>query len=223
MRDMMLTSDLLDELATALSLAQGEIKDADKSSVNPHLKSKYADLAEVLQTARPVLSKHGLSVVQGVSYSDKQVHVKTRLLHKSGQFIEDMISIPIVKEDAQGVGSGTTYGRRYGFAAIVGMSQDDDDGESIKAGQRKPREGGSSTQTQGPENPTRQDLGPVAQAMIARFNTIAQGEPATNAEAGMKILTAEYASLTPVEQTQVLPAAKAARNRLEAAKPPARA
>lgn len=209
-RDMFFQSQELDQLATALSLAQGEIKDADKSSVNPHLKSKYADLAEVLQTVRPVLSKHGLSVVQGVSYSDKQVHVKTRLLHKSGQYIEDMISIPIQKEDAQGVGSGTTYGRRYGLAAMLGISQDDDDGESIKTakGKQEPR---SAPQNQVPENPASLVLGPIAKEMIAKFEQ-------ARTESQMKFLTTEYAVLTPVEQTQVLPAAKAARIRLEEAK-----
>lgn len=216
--DMMLTSPELDQLATALAAAQGEMKDAEKTSVNPHLKSKYADLAEVLQTARPVLSKHGLSLVQGVSYGDRQVHVKTRLLHKSGQYIEDMISIPVPKEDAQGVGTGTSYGRRYGATAIIGMSQDDDDGESIKAtAAKKPASTasanpGSQPQTQVPAT------SPIAQAMIAKFDTIAKGEPLTNAEAGMQRLTEEYASLTPSEQTQVLPAAKAARTRLEEAK-----
>lgn len=215
---LMFTSDAINELATSLAAAQGEIKDASKDSLNPHLKSKYADLAEVLQTARPTLSKHGLSVVQGVAFDNGQVHVTTRLLHKSGQFVESMISIPVAKADAQGVGAATTYGRRYGLAAMIGISQDDDDGESIKAPQRKPRESnagtGSTPQTQGPLNGRLLDPGPVAQAMIERFNSIqtSAGEPL------MKALTEEYASLTPVEQNQVLPAAKAARARLEGAK-----
>lgn len=201
---LMLTSENLDALATALSAAQGEIKDASKDSVNPHLKSKYADLAEVLQTARPILSKFGLALVQGVAYSVEggagQVHVTSRLLHKSGQWLESQISIPVVKQDAQGIGSATTYGRRYGASAIIGISQDDDDGESVKASQRVKRAEPGST----PQNLVPSD---IAKAMIGRFDAV-------RVEADMKVLTEEYASLTVSEQAQVLPAAKAARTRL---------
>jgi hypothetical protein len=216
----LLTSNDLDQLATALSAAQGEIKDADKNALNPHLKSKYADLAEVLQTVRPVLSAHGLAVVQGVAYDPGLVHVTTRLLHKSGQYIESTISIPIAKMDAQGVGMGTTYGRRYGLAAVIGISQDDDDGESVKAPVKRPKETGSSDKTQGPVL----DPGPVAVAMIARFDNVTKRGTTYTKESillwdtEMKTLTAEFVSLTPVEQAQVLPAAKAARIRLEEAK-----
>lgn len=204
----MITSDSLNELATALALAQGEIKDADKDSVNPHLKSKYADLASVLQAARPILSKNGLSLTQGVAFDSGAVHVTSRLLHKSGQWVESMISIPVAKADAQGIGSATTYGRRYGASAIIGISQDDDDGEAVKTPKKK--ETGTSSQYQVPSS--------VSQAMIARFNQVGTGT--IDDEATMKALTSEYPSLTPAEQAQVLPAAKAARTRLDGVKPP---
>lgn len=216
----LLTSDTLDKLATALSAAQGEIKDADKNALNPHLKSKYADLAEVLQTVRPVLAKHGLAVVQGVSYDPKLVHVTTRLLHSSGQYVESTVSIPIAKEDAQGVGAGTTYGRRYGLAAIIGISQDDDDGESIKSSSpKRSKESGSEVKTQGPADSAKTQVSAVADAMNMQFGTIGyKPEQLAEDEKAMRKLTAEYASLTPAEQTQVLPAAKAARARLEEVK-----
>jgi hypothetical protein len=35
---------------------------------NPHFKSKYADLAELLNTVRPVFSIHGLAIVQMPSF-----------------------------------------------------------------------------------------------------------------------------------------------------------
>ena len=37
----------------------------------------------------------------------------------------------MAKIDAQGVGSAITYGRRYGLAAMAGIAQKDDDGNSI--------------------------------------------------------------------------------------------
>ena len=49
-------TDSIAELAKALAKAQGEIENASKNAANPHFKSKYADLAEVLNTVRPVFS-----------------------------------------------------------------------------------------------------------------------------------------------------------------------
>ena len=48
-------SDSIASLAAALAKAQGEMENASKNSQNPHFKSKYADLAEILNTVRPVL------------------------------------------------------------------------------------------------------------------------------------------------------------------------
>ena len=123
-------SEQINELAGALALAQAELENATKSSNNPHFKSKYADLAEVLNTVRPVLAKHGLSFVQfpGYAHEPKVVAVETILMHKSGQFISGTVAAPVSKPDAQGVGSAITYCRRYSLAAVVGIAQEDDDG-----------------------------------------------------------------------------------------------
>jgi hypothetical protein len=123
-------SDEINELATALAKAQSEIENASKGSSNPHFKSKYADLAEVLNTVRPVLAAHGLSVAQFPSYADGVVSVETVLMHGSGQWLSGIISAPVSKMDAQGVGSATTYCRRYSLAAVAGIAQEDDDANS---------------------------------------------------------------------------------------------
>jgi hypothetical protein len=53
------------------------------------------------------------------------------LIHDSGQWIKSKIRIPLTnKKDAQEIGSACTYGRRYGLAAMVGLAQVDDDGNS---------------------------------------------------------------------------------------------
>lgn len=120
-------SEQINELATALASAQGEIENASKASNNPHFKSKYADLAEVLNTVRPVFAKHGLSISQFPSFEAGVVSVETILMHKSGQWLSGTISAPVSKQDAQGVGSATTYCRRYSLAAVAGIAQEDDD------------------------------------------------------------------------------------------------
>lgn len=118
------------ELFAALAKAQGEIENASKNAANPHFRSKYADLAEVLNTARPVLAKHGLSLIQAPGYDGSIASVTTILGHESGGYIEGTASCVPAKSDAQGIGSATTYLRRYAAAAMCGIAQEDDDGNA---------------------------------------------------------------------------------------------
>lgn len=139
---MLTHSDNLEALAPALAKFQGLVENASKDSSNPHFKSKYADLAEIINTAKAPLSECGLSLTQHpASYPDGGVIVvETLLLHSSGQWLKSELTVPCSKWDAQGVGSAITYGRRYGSAAVLGIAQEDDDGEGAvgrgtKAGQ----------------------------------------------------------------------------------------
>lgn len=118
------------ELFAALAAAQGEIENASKNAANPHFRSKYADLAEVLNTIRPVFSKHGLSLIQSPAYDGELAHVTTVLAHAGGGYIMTTASCVPAKSDAQGIGSATTYLRRYSAAAVAGIAQEDDDGNS---------------------------------------------------------------------------------------------
>jgi hypothetical protein len=58
------------------------------------------------------------------------LELDTRFLHSSGQWIEDTLAVPLAKVDAQGVGSATTYARRYALAAFAMIAPADDDGEA---------------------------------------------------------------------------------------------
>lgn len=51
-------------LHQALALAIAECNNPKKNAVNPHLKNQFADLKEVLATVKPILARHGLTVVQ---------------------------------------------------------------------------------------------------------------------------------------------------------------
>lgn len=127
-------SDALDQLAVALAKAQGQMEGATKDSTNPHFRSKYADLASVWEACREPLSKNGLSVLQPVSADGPRVTVTTLLLHTSGQFIGEALTLTATQDTPQAVGSAITYGRRYGLSALVGIAPEDDDGnEASKA------------------------------------------------------------------------------------------
>lgn len=127
-------SNEIKDLADALSKAQGELKDADFDKLNPHFKSKYASLASCLKEVRPVFSKYGLSIMQVPSSEGEKHYLNTIVMHSSGQFISDKLELLLSKKDMQGIGAAMTYARRQALSAMTGISSDeDDDGESIKA------------------------------------------------------------------------------------------
>ncbi len=123
-------SENINELAAALSKAQGEINPALKDSVNPFFKSKYADLSSIWNACKEALTKHQLSVLQTMDVRDGQLILITTLAHASGQWIRSILPILSAKQDAQGIGSAITYMRRYSLAALVGVTTEDDDGNA---------------------------------------------------------------------------------------------
>ena len=123
-------SNATPDLFAALALAQGEVENASKSSNNPHFRSKYADLAEVLNTVRPVFAKHGLSIMQATAFDGALVRVSTLIGHKGGGLVVSEAACVPAKTDAQGIGAATTYLRRYSLAAMGGIAQEDDDGNT---------------------------------------------------------------------------------------------
>jgi hypothetical protein len=124
----------LDALAGALAKAQGEIEGAVKDKSNPAFRSKYADLGAVWDAVRDPLSKNGLAIVQFPRRTATGVAVKTMLLHTSGQWISGEMEVPCAKQDAHGVGSATTYARRFSLSAVVGVAPVDDDGNGAVQG-----------------------------------------------------------------------------------------
>lgn len=123
-------SEQINELATALSKAQGEIDGAKKDSKGNY--GKFADLASVFEAIKAPFLKHGLSIVQTTDVSADGIMLTTTLLHSSGQWIEGYYPINPLKNDPQGIGSAMSYGRRYALSAIAGISQIDDDGEAAQ-------------------------------------------------------------------------------------------
>ena len=164
-------SEQLNELAAALSKAQGQIEGAKKDSANPFFKSKYADLASVWEACRKPLTDNGLSIIQCPEESENGIAIETTLLHSSGQWKSSRYSMPVSKVDAQAVGSAITYGRRYALAAMVGVAPEDDDGNAAAKG--KPEEKTKPPEKQKsealPEYPNKQFKENTA-GWIARIN-----------------------------------------------------
>ena len=125
------SSATVKELATALAIVQGQLTFAKKDSKNPFFKSNYADLESVWDACRELLSANGLAIMQFPGdYVDGNMTLTTVMTHSSGEWVAQNMSLPVSKPDAQGAGSAITYMRRYALAAIVGVVQADDDGNS---------------------------------------------------------------------------------------------
>jgi hypothetical protein len=135
----MKTSPEINELAAALSKAQGEFENAKKDSENPFFNSHYADLAACIDVARRPLSANTLAVVQSPSLVENgYVRMTTRLLHSSGQWIESELDALPKDSGPQSVGSVVTYLRRYSLCAMIGLAAEDDDGNAASGAVEKP-------------------------------------------------------------------------------------
>lgn len=148
-------SETINEIATALSKAQGLIRNASKDATNPHFKSKYADLASVVDAYREPFATNGLALTQHPSADGVAVMVTTLLMHTSGQWLESDLTITAQQHTPQAIGSAITYGRRYSAMSVAGIAPDDDDGEQAEA------------RGQAPATPQRAKPAPRAQAKKA--------------------------------------------------------
>ena len=133
----MIMSQETNEIFAAFALFQGELDNASKGKSGHGY--KYADLAECINTAKPFLAKNDLAVAQLIgSTEDGKPTLTTMLTHKSGQHISDTLVMSEAKlqggggkNPVQELGSAITYQRRYAYAAILGIAQEDDDAASL--------------------------------------------------------------------------------------------
>lgn len=189
----MKTSDSIIKISPALLKAQKAITFATKDAMNPHLKNRYADLQSVIEAIKPALNDAGIFFMQSATPSpDDKLHLVTRLIHESGEWIEDEIVIPVVKQDAQGHGSAMTYARRYSLASMTGLFQSDDDGNEVTISKTKPE-----AKKVEPTGITENELEDIKIAMREAENeesllAIGKGIPAAATEVQKAELAGEY-------------------------------
>lgn len=157
-------SESIGKLAAALVAAQTDMRAVEKSATNPHFKSKYVPLDAIVAMARPVLAKHGIAIVQSAPCTSDQnaLEVETALVHASGEWIANVVHIPLAKKDPQGAGAAVTYGRRFGLSSLLSIaSEEDDDGnaasrprQQARAERPAPRPTASTTASAASDKPT---------------------------------------------------------------------
>ena len=116
--------------AKSFIAAQKAMDAIKKARENSHFGSKYADLAACVEAVLPALNEHGIGVMQFPFFDGQAVNVTTTLLHESGASVTATLMLKPSKQDPQGVGSATTYGRRYALLAMTGVAPEDDDGNA---------------------------------------------------------------------------------------------
>jgi hypothetical protein len=129
----MTTSESITAIAPALIKAQGQMVGISKTGNNPAFRSKYITLDAILDAVRPILTANGLVLMQGhvdnLSHEGRivAITIESLIVHSSGEWISTTVTIPVTKQDAHGLGSALTYGRRYSVSALLAISADEDD------------------------------------------------------------------------------------------------
>ena len=119
------------EIAKALATAQTNMTKALKQSNNPHFRSRYADLGNVMDACLPALNGAGIALIQPTGEDDSGRFVETIFVHgESGEQLSCRVPLIVAKNDMQGFGSAVTYARRYGLMTMAGIAPEDDDGNA---------------------------------------------------------------------------------------------
>jgi hypothetical protein len=128
-------------IQTSLIEARAEIE-----NLNPSAKGygyDYVPLEKVIDHLKAVLPKHGLGYIQlPTAGSADTVGLSTRIIHASGEWIEDTATFKIT--DMKGVnvsqasGSALTYFRRYALCAAFGITGDKDVDAVVQGAQYEP-------------------------------------------------------------------------------------
>lgn len=149
-------SETISSIAKALNGFNSEVSKISKDSANPFHKNNYASLDNIIDEVRPILTKHGLNVMQFPKSDGQTVSVTTYLLHDSGEWIEsEPLSMKPAKTDPQGIGSCITYARRYSLQAFLSLNTgEDDDGNG--ASNAKPKNENKSQKQNGQQQSQQQ-------------------------------------------------------------------
>jgi hypothetical protein len=138
--------------------ARKHFKHIRKYAINPHLKSRYAKLDDVIDAMTEALSMFGINVMQTPKKVDGEWVMSTTIT-KGQEKIEEYFPILIGQGNnpMQQFGAACSYARRYHLIALFFSAAEDDDGHG--AGTGAPSYGSQSawnsgTQSKKPSSPS---------------------------------------------------------------------
>jgi hypothetical protein len=119
-------------LFAALSLAQDKFTAVAKSGYDVDNARSFSELSDLIKATRPALTSNGLAVMQFPStcFEHRTATITTLLTHKSGQWIENDLELPVRDEkredpdafEPRTIAASITLGRRYAYASILQLA-----------------------------------------------------------------------------------------------------
>lgn len=177
-------------LSDALAAAQAEFTPVPKNKTafvqtktGGSFKYSYADIADVLKMALPILGKNGLAFSQPIRRKDGKLYLVSRLsFGKDEVFESDGLEIASHVDDPQKFGLCLTYWRRYDGCSLLGIAPDEDTDGTTDTPKEKPA---AKSVTDGPKPssgkrtpPAETRPTPAAEPEPAPANTPATTTPA---------------------------------------------
>jgi hypothetical protein len=137
--DPMNRSEKLDVWAANMFAVQRDVKQPTRNATGQargRTDYRYADLGELWDVLRPVLTANSMFATQNPLTVDGGTEIRTTVWTNAGkdatgpQWVEFGPLFMPHAADAQATGSAITYGCRYQLRAIFGLAGEDDDGAS---------------------------------------------------------------------------------------------
>jgi len=140
-------SDEIGEIAKALCLAQvafPTIPKTRKARLPNGVEYHYCDITDMFKVIMPILSKHGLCLLQSAERVAGTSYMSSMVVHaESGQWIKSLVPMIVLgkpkrgggfseDKDMQCVGTASTYAKRYGMAQLLGLVTDEDHDGSLE-------------------------------------------------------------------------------------------
>ncbi len=124
----------MNDLLKAVVAVRRECGAITKHGTNPHFKSTYATLNDVLETVEPIMEKHGIMIIQTVEGRDLITTLHSLISEASVKSTYPLVDSP----DPQKFASSVSYARRYSIVTLLGLMTEDDDGNKAASLPAKP-------------------------------------------------------------------------------------
>ena len=127
--------------AKDFALAQANIEAVIKTRTNNQTHSKYAELGDVIESAKPAYTKEGFSMIfyEGDCPKENHVRIYVDILHCAGHMETKHYDVPMDGKGLRGndnmtaihgKASSVSYGRRYLMCMIWNIPTSDNDGNT---------------------------------------------------------------------------------------------
>lgn len=128
-------SESIKSILPAMIKVQSEMPQLSKDADNPHAKSKYVTLDNILGELNPLLNENDIFLtqtpVEETTENGSRIGVETKFWHTSGEYIKYPAVLYSFEKGGrmnltQSVGSIVSYARRYALTSIMALSTAED-------------------------------------------------------------------------------------------------